>query len=90
MESIFGPERILLMRRFVPRTSSSSFSAWMLIFPTLASFKVSVTAFKDFSRFSAISWKLVFSSLIRYPHKFALAITLAIYGFHFRRVIETI
>jgi len=35
-------------------------------------------------------WSLVLSSLVRYPHKFALAITLAIYGFHFRRVVETI
>jgi radical SAM superfamily enzyme YgiQ (UPF0313 family) len=35
-------------------------------------------------------WKLIISTLIRYPHKFALAVTLAIYGFHFRRVVETI
>jgi len=35
-------------------------------------------------------WKLLFFSLFRYPRKFALAVTMAIYGFHFRRVVETI
>ncbi|HUI64270.1 MAG TPA: DUF4070 domain-containing protein, partial [Bacteroidota bacterium] len=33
-------------------------------------------------------WKLFFWSLIRRPRLFPLAITLAIYGFHFRRVFE--
>lgn len=35
-------------------------------------------------------WKLLLFSLWNCPKKFALAMTLAIYGFHFRRVIETI
>ena len=35
-------------------------------------------------------WKLIIFSLLKYPQKFALAITMAIYGFHFRRVVETI
>lgn len=33
-------------------------------------------------------WKLVFWSLFRQPRKFALAITFAIYGYHFRKVSE--
>jgi radical SAM superfamily enzyme YgiQ (UPF0313 family) len=33
-------------------------------------------------------WKLFFWSLIRRPRRFSTAITLAIYGFHFRRVFE--
>jgi len=35
-------------------------------------------------------WKLFFLSLFKYPGKFPLAITLAVYGFHFRRVAATI
>ena len=35
-------------------------------------------------------WKLLFSSLIKYPKKFTLVVTLAIYGFHFRKVSEAI
>ena len=35
-------------------------------------------------------WKLLLFSLFRHPAKFPLAMTMAIYGFHFRRVVETI
>ena len=33
-------------------------------------------------------WRLFFWSLFRRPRHFSMAITLAIYGFHFRRVFE--
>ncbi|HVN53446.1 MAG TPA: DUF4070 domain-containing protein [Anaerolineaceae bacterium] len=33
-------------------------------------------------------WRLFFHTLFRYPHKFPLAITMSIYGFHFRKVKE--
>ena len=35
-------------------------------------------------------WKLLFYSLFNCPKKFALAVTMAIYGFHFRRIAETV
>jgi len=35
-------------------------------------------------------WKLLFRSLLKYPRKFPLAVTMAIYGFHFRKVAEAI
>jgi len=35
-------------------------------------------------------WKLLLHSLINYPRKFHLTVTMAIYGFHFRRVVATI
>lgn len=35
-------------------------------------------------------WKLLFFSLSKYPRKFPTAMTLAVYGFHFRRVIRTV
>jgi radical SAM superfamily enzyme YgiQ (UPF0313 family) len=35
-------------------------------------------------------WKLIAYSLFRHPAKFPLAVTMAIYGFHFRRVIEAV
>ncbi len=35
-------------------------------------------------------WKLFFSTLFRRPRKFPLAITMAVYGFHFRQIIRTI
>ncbi|GAB4363034.1 MAG: B12-binding domain-containing radical SAM protein [Calditrichia bacterium] len=35
-------------------------------------------------------WKLLLYSLIRYPTKFPLAVRMAIYGFHFQRVTQSI
>ena len=35
-------------------------------------------------------WKLLIYSLFKYPNKFPVAVTMAIYGFHFRRVVEAI
>lgn len=35
-------------------------------------------------------WKLFFWSLVRRPRLFPLAITFAIYGYHFRKVTEKI
>ncbi|WP_337866653.1 DUF4070 domain-containing protein [Ignavibacterium sp.] len=35
-------------------------------------------------------WKLLLLSLFKYPKKFTTAMTLAVYGFHFRRVIRTV
>ncbi len=35
-------------------------------------------------------WKLLFLTLFKYPKKFTTAMTLAVYGFHFRRVIRTV
>ena len=35
-------------------------------------------------------WKLFFVSLWKYPRKFPTAMTLAVYGFHFRKVIRTV
>jgi radical SAM superfamily enzyme YgiQ (UPF0313 family) len=35
-------------------------------------------------------WSLILTSIIKYPTKFALAVKMAIYGFHFRRVIESV
>jgi radical SAM superfamily enzyme YgiQ (UPF0313 family) len=35
-------------------------------------------------------WKFVVLSLVRYPRKFHLAITMAVYGFHFRQVARAV
>ncbi len=35
-------------------------------------------------------WKLLFTSLFKYPKKFSVALTFAVYGFHFRKVVASI
>ena len=41
-------------------------------------------------RASRYYWKLIFSSLLKYPRQIGLCITLAIQGFHFRKVYEKV
>lgn len=35
-------------------------------------------------------WKLLFLTIFKYPKKFTTSMTLAVYGYHFRRVISTV
>jgi len=35
-------------------------------------------------------WKMFFYSILKYPKKFSIAMTFAVYGFHFRRIAEKI
>jgi radical SAM superfamily enzyme YgiQ (UPF0313 family) len=35
-------------------------------------------------------WKLFLISLFKYPNKFSLAMTFAVYGFHFRKIAATV
>jgi len=35
-------------------------------------------------------WKFLIHSIFSYPRKFQLAVTMAVYGFHFRRIVEAI
>ncbi len=55
----------------------------------IAAFFSSIWRLGIFGRERREYWKLVFWTLARYPKKFALAITFAIYGYHFRKVNES-
>ena len=35
-------------------------------------------------------WKLLVVSLFKYPQKFSLAMTMAVYGYHFRKIAERV
>ncbi len=35
-------------------------------------------------------WRLIFMSLVKYPRSFPLALTMAVYGLHFRRIVKSI
>ncbi|UCD54363.1 MAG: DUF4070 domain-containing protein, partial [Dehalococcoidia bacterium] len=49
---------------------------------------VFVLGVKD--KFRVYYWKLFLSTLVKYPRRFGLAISLAVQGFHFRKVYEKI
>ena len=67
-----------------------SYRSWKLSRQQVQAFIKSLWILGIWERGRIQFWKFIFSTLLRYPHKFALAITLAIYGFHFRRVVDTI
>ncbi len=55
----------------------------------MALFKsVVVLGVKD--KFRVYYWKLFLSTLVKYPRRFGLAISLAVQGFHFRKVYEKV
>ena len=35
-------------------------------------------------------WQFLIRSIVRYPRKFHLAVTMAVYGFHFRRIVQAV
>jgi radical SAM superfamily enzyme YgiQ (UPF0313 family) len=68
--------------------------------PSWKSAKISLNEVKAFFRLVIILgifqkgkryfWRLFISSLIKYPAKFPIAMTFAVYGFHFRKIAETV
>lgn len=80
-------ERVLT---FLKEYHLPSYRSWKLNRYQIQAFMKSLWVLGIWERGRRYFWKFLLSTLIRYPHKFALAITLAIYGFHFRRIVETI
>ncbi|MDD4873813.1 MAG: DUF4070 domain-containing protein [Dehalococcoidales bacterium] len=90
LRTIYAPKQyyeriIMLLKEYRPpkRKSKTRFQlqyikAW--IKSTL------VLGFKDKGRWQY--WKLILRTITRYPRAFPLAISLTIYGFHFRKIVE--
>lgn len=91
LETIYHPkeyyERVkIFLKEYQPHINSSGKISWQGVKALLRSFWVLGVREKG----KRYYWKLFFLSLFRYPQKFPLAITLAIYGFHFREVTKTV
>lgn len=54
----------------------------------IRAFLLSIFKLGIFSRERSYYWKLFFRTLIKYSKKFPMAITMAIYGYHFRKLTE--
>lgn len=91
LETIYNPKEYynrvkLFLNEYNPRKNKIEKATWPGVKALFKSFwKLGV-----FSNSKRYYWKLFFLSLFKYPQKFPLAITLAIYGFHFRQVIKTV
>lgn len=90
LNTIYSPkeyyERVgTLLKEYRPRRRKVRFS---LHFDDLQTFAKIVWALGIRESGRRHYWKLVFSTLLRYPRKFRLSMALAVHGFHFRKVAE--
>lgn len=93
LESIYSPkqyyERIAtFLKEYRPSrnlSSSIKLGAGELVTLLRATF---ILGFKD--KASRHYWKLIFLSLLKYPRQIGLCVTLAVQGFHFRKVYEKV
>jgi len=91
LETIYHPkayyERVKqFLKDYQPHFSQTERISWEGIKALIKSFWI----LGIFAKGKRYYWQLFFLSLFRYPQKFPLAITLAIYGFHFREVVKTV
>ncbi len=91
LETIYHPkeyyERLkLFLKEYQPQINKIGMISWQSV---KALFK-SIWMLGIYEKGNLYYWKLFFLSLFRYPHKFTLAMTLAVHGFHFRQVIKTV
>jgi len=90
VQTIYSPkvyyQRVrTFLREYTPTAPISWILEWQYIMAFLRS--VVILGIKGKERVEY--WKLLFWTLVRRPKLFPDAVTLAIYGFHFRRIFET-
>ncbi len=91
LQTIYSPgiyyQRV---KTFLQEYHPSFTKASKLTFSDLKAFFKSIWILGIWEKGKLYYWKLLFFSLFKQPQKFSMAITLAIYGFHFRKLIKTI
>jgi len=91
LNTIYSPkhyyERIkIFLKEYTPPPSKRVVFQFKLYYITAIIKTVWVLGIKDKERL--YFWQLLFSSLLKYPRAFPLSVGLAVYGFHFRKVVE--
>lgn len=65
-------------------------SAHRLTFNSIKAFLKALWVLGIIERGRCYFWKLIFLSLFKYPRSFPIALTMAVYGLHFRRIVRNI
>jgi len=91
ISTIYSPKQyyrrlMLFLREYRPARQGNFHLKLMHVRAIVASFVLLGIVGKERLQF----WKLISWSLIRRPRLFPLAVTLAIYGYHFRKVAEKV
>jgi len=91
LKTIYSPkEYYYRVKTLIREYQPSRGEAARLTFSDIRAFFKSIWVLGIREKGKRYYWKLFLYSLLRYPNKFSLAITMAIYGFHFRRVVQQI
>ena len=77
--------KVFLKEYYLPKNSSKKVN-----FRDVKAFLKSIWKLGFLEKGRKYYWKLLFSTLRDYPQKFSLAMTLSIYGYHFRKVVQSI
>jgi len=89
LESIYAPKNYFeRVKTFLQNYQLPGWGVKKPNFTELRAFFRSLWRLGLFSTGRRYYWKLLFTSLFKYPQKFPLAITLSIYGFHFRKIVK--
>jgi len=91
LNKIYSPKAYFeRVKTFLKEYKIHSYSPSPLTKRNIYAFLKSIWVLGIKERGKSYYWRLFFYSLFTCPEKFAMAITMAIYGFHFRKVAETI
>ncbi len=89
LESIYAPKNYFeRVKTFLQNYELPVCGVKKLNFSELRAFIRSIWKLGFFSSGRRYYWKLLFTSLFKYPEKFPLAVTFSIYGFHFRKIVK--
>lgn len=78
------------LKKFLAQYSLPSWQTMRLDFTQVKAFVKLVWILGIFENGRRYFWKLLITSIFKYPKKFPLAMTFAVYGYHFRRIAASV
>ncbi len=91
LDTIYSPkEYYARIKKFLNEYQLPSWKSAKISLPEIKAFFRLVLILGIFQKGKRYFWRLFISSLIKYPAKFPIAMTFAVYGFHFRKIAETV
>lgn len=91
LDDIYSQKRYYQrIKTFLREYRPCSTSAHRLTFNSIKAFLKTIWVLGVIERGRRYFWRLIFLSLLKYPRSFPIALTMAVYGLHFRRIVKSI
>jgi radical SAM superfamily enzyme YgiQ (UPF0313 family) len=91
LDDIYSQKKYYLrIKTFLREYRPCSTSSHRLTFNSIKAFIKTVWVLGIIERGRWYFWRLIFLSLLKYPRSFPIALTMAVYGLHFRRIVKNI